>query len=151
MYLLIKIVLVVALLSLAALNKFKLVPSLEINSSQAVSRFQSSVQFEIAIVIVILTASSLLTTSMTLPMSMLNSWSAHIIVKIASCSFPLFITKTFSHLTHYRIHPIGFTLKVEIEQVFYNTICFGGRLCKKCAPVFVLKQRKTASTDALVG
>ena len=71
--LLIKIVLAGALLSLAALNKFKLVPSLEINSSQAVSRFQSSVQFEIAIVIVILTASSLLTTSMTLPMSMLNS------------------------------------------------------------------------------
>ena len=71
--LLIKIVLAGALLSLAALNKFKLVPSLEINPSQAVSRFQNSVQFEIALVIVILTASSLLTTSMTLPMSMLNS------------------------------------------------------------------------------
>ena len=66
--LLIKIVLAGALLSLAALNKFKLVPSLEINPSQAVSRFQNSVQFEIALVIVILTASSLLTTSMTLPM-----------------------------------------------------------------------------------
>ena len=66
--LLIKIVLAGALLSLAALNKFKLVPSLEINPSQAVSRFKNSVQFEIALVIVILTASSLLTTSMKLPM-----------------------------------------------------------------------------------
>ena len=68
--LLIKIVLAGALLSLAALNKFKLVPLLEINPSQAVRRFQSSVQFEIALVLVILTASSLLTTSMTLPMGM---------------------------------------------------------------------------------
>ena len=68
--LLIKIVLAGALLSLAALNKFKLVPLLEINPSQAVRRFQSSVQFEIALVLVIFTASSLLTTSMTLPMGM---------------------------------------------------------------------------------
>ena len=68
--LLIKIVLAGALLSLAALNKFKLVPSLEINPPQAVRRFQSSVQFEIALVIVILITSSLLTTSMTLPMGM---------------------------------------------------------------------------------
>lgn len=68
--LLIKIVLTGALLSLAAFNKFKLVPSLEITSPQAVRRFQSSVQFEIALVIVILITSSLLTTSMTLPMGM---------------------------------------------------------------------------------
>jgi putative copper resistance protein D len=68
--LLIKIVLAGALLSLAALNKFKLVPSLEITPPQAVKRFQSSVQFEIALVIVILTTSSLLTTSMKLPMGM---------------------------------------------------------------------------------
>ena len=68
--LLIKIVLAGALLSLAALNKFKLVPSLEITSPQAVRRFQSSVKFEIALVIVILITSSLLTTSMTLPMGM---------------------------------------------------------------------------------
>jgi putative copper resistance protein D len=66
--LLTKIVLVGVLLSLAALNKFKLVPSLEIKPSQAVRRFQSSVQFEIALALVILTASSLLTTSLTLPM-----------------------------------------------------------------------------------
>ena len=70
--LLIKIVLAGALLSLAALNKFKLVPSLDTPSPQAVRRFQSSVQFEIALVIVILTVSSLLTTSITLPMGMLN-------------------------------------------------------------------------------
>jgi putative copper resistance protein D len=68
--LLIKIVLTGALLSLAAFNKFKLVPSLEIPPPQAVRRFQSSVQFEIALVIVILITSSLLTTSLTLPMSM---------------------------------------------------------------------------------
>ncbi len=68
--LLIKIVLAGALLFLAALNKFKLVPSLEINPPQAVRRFQSSVQFEIVLVIVILTTSSLLTTSMKLPMGM---------------------------------------------------------------------------------
>ena len=68
--LLIKIVLAGALLFFAALNKFKLVPLLEINPSQAVRRFQSSVQFEIALVIVILITSSLLTTSMTLPMGM---------------------------------------------------------------------------------
>ena len=66
--LLIKIVLVVALLSLAALNKFKLVPSLEINPSQAVRRFQSSLQCEIALALVIITASGLLTTSLTLPL-----------------------------------------------------------------------------------
>jgi len=66
--LLIKIVLVVALLSLAALNKFKLVPSLESKLTPAVRRFQRSVQFEIALALIILTASSLLTTSMTLPM-----------------------------------------------------------------------------------
>lgn len=68
--LLIKIVLVCVLLSLAALNKFKLVPSLQINSLQAVGRFQNSVQLEIALALVILTASSLLTTSLTLPMGM---------------------------------------------------------------------------------
>ena len=68
--LLIKIVLAGALLFFAALNKFKLVPSLEITPPQAVRRFQSSVQFEIALVIVILTTSSLLTTSMKLPMGM---------------------------------------------------------------------------------
>ena len=66
--LLIKMLLVVALLSLAALNKFKLVPSLEKNHLQGVRQFQSSVNLEIILVLIILIGSSLLTTSMTLPM-----------------------------------------------------------------------------------
>ena len=66
--LLIKMLLVVALLSLAALNKFKLVPSLEKNHLQGVRQFQSSVKLEIILVLIILIGSSLLTTSMTLPM-----------------------------------------------------------------------------------
>ena len=68
--LLLKIVLVAALLSLAALNKFKLVPSLEPRWTPNVRQFQRSIQFEIAIALIILIASSLLTTSMTLPMGM---------------------------------------------------------------------------------
>ena len=68
--LLVKVVLVVSLLSLAALNKFKLVPSLESKQTNAVMQFHRSVQFEIAIALIILIASSLLTTSMTLPMGM---------------------------------------------------------------------------------
>ena len=68
--LLVKIVLVAALLSLAALNKFKLVPSLEPRWTSNVRQFQRLIQFEIAIALIILTASSLLTTSMTLPMGM---------------------------------------------------------------------------------
>ena len=70
--LLVKIVLVAALLSLAALNKFKLVPSLEPKWTPNVRQFQRSIQFEIAIALIILTASSLLTTSVTLPMGMRN-------------------------------------------------------------------------------
>lgn len=66
--LLIKMLLVVALLSLAALNKFKLVPSLEKNHLQGVRQFQSSVKLEIILVLIILIGSSLLTTFMTLPM-----------------------------------------------------------------------------------
>ena len=66
--LLIKLLLVVGLLSLAALNKFKLVPSLEKNHLQGVRQFQSSVKVEIILVLIILMGSSLLTTSMTLPM-----------------------------------------------------------------------------------
>ena len=65
-----KIVLVVALLLLAAVNKIKLVPSLEPRWTPNVRRFQRSVQFEIAIVLIILIASSLLTTSLTVPMGM---------------------------------------------------------------------------------
>ena len=68
--LLVKVLLVVSLLSLAALNKFMLVPTLKSRQTTAVMRFHKSVQFEIAISLIILTASSLLTTSMTLPMRM---------------------------------------------------------------------------------
>ena len=68
--LLVKIGLVAALLSLAALNKFKLVPSLEPRWTPNVRQFQRSIQFEIAIALMILTVSSLLTTSVTLPMGM---------------------------------------------------------------------------------
>ena len=65
--LLIKMMLVVALLSFAAFNKFKLVPTLKLKSTHAVERFQKSVQFEIALAFIILIASSVLTASMTLP------------------------------------------------------------------------------------
>jgi putative copper resistance protein D len=68
--LLIKMLLVSALLALAALNKFKLVPLLEKNPLEAVRQFQSSVHLEIALAFIILITSSLLTTSMTLPMGM---------------------------------------------------------------------------------
>ncbi len=70
--LLLKVVLVVSLLSLAAVNKFKLVPSLESNHTTATTRFYHSVQFEIAIAFIILSASSILTTSMELPMGVLK-------------------------------------------------------------------------------
>ena len=70
--LLTKIVLVSLLLTLAALNKFKLVPLLKKNPIQGVRRFNSSVQFEIILALLILLTSSLLTTSLTLPMGMRN-------------------------------------------------------------------------------
>ena len=62
------IVLVAALLPLAALNKFTLVPSLEPRWIHNFRQFQRSIQFEIAIALIILIASCLLTMSMTLPM-----------------------------------------------------------------------------------
>lgn len=68
--LLVKIVLVASLLSLAALNKFKLVPLLEKKTLQGLRQFKSSVKFEIVLALFILFASSLLTTSLTLPMGM---------------------------------------------------------------------------------
>ena len=66
--LLIKIGLVGLLLTLAAFNKFRLVPALEGNLTQGVKKFKSSVQIEILLAILILFTSSLLTTSITLPM-----------------------------------------------------------------------------------
>tara|TARA_B100000963_G_scaffold182216_1_gene158493 strand:+ start:2093 stop:2968 length:876 start_codon:yes stop_codon:yes gene_type:complete len=67
--LLIKIGLVGLLLSLAAFNKFKLIPSLEENFMQGVKKFKSSVQIEIFLASLILFTSSLLTTSIMLPTS----------------------------------------------------------------------------------
>ncbi|MDG2475336.1 MAG: CopD family protein [Paracoccaceae bacterium] len=68
--LLVKIVLVISLLCLAAFNKFKAVPALEKNPLQGLKQFKSSVQFEIVLALFILSASSLLTTSLTVPMGM---------------------------------------------------------------------------------
>lgn len=65
--LLIKIIMVCALLFLAALNKFKLVPLLEKSPLLGVKKFKSSVQLEIVLAFIIVFASSLLTTSITLP------------------------------------------------------------------------------------
>jgi len=68
--LLIKIVLVVSLLCLAAFNKFKAAPELENNPLQGLRQFKSSVRFEIILALFILFASSLLTTSLMVPMTM---------------------------------------------------------------------------------
>ena len=68
--LLVKIVLVISLLCLAAFNKFKAVPALEKNPLQGLKQFKSSVQFEIVLALFILSSSSLLTTSLTVPMGM---------------------------------------------------------------------------------
>ena len=65
--LLIKLFLVGALLSLAALNKFRIVPSLEQSPLRGVRQFKTSLQFEIALTLIILIVVSLLTTSFTLP------------------------------------------------------------------------------------
>ena len=68
--LLVKIVLVISLLCLAAFNKFKAVPALEKNPLQGLKQFKSSVQFEIVLALFILSSSSLLTTALTVPMGM---------------------------------------------------------------------------------
>ena len=68
--LLTKIVLVSFLLSLAALNKFKLVPMLEKSPIQGVRQFKYSVQFEIITAFLILIATSILDTSLTPPLGM---------------------------------------------------------------------------------
>ncbi len=65
--LLIKILLVAAVLFLAALNKLKIAPSLETNTSQGLRQFKTSLRFEIFLTFIILFVSSLLTTSLTLP------------------------------------------------------------------------------------
>lgn len=66
--LLAKLVAVFLILSLGALNKFKLVPLLIKNPTVGAKRLRSSVNFEILLALIILGFSSLLTTSLTLPM-----------------------------------------------------------------------------------
>lgn len=66
--LLAKLVAVFLILSLGALNKFKLVPLLIKNPTIGAKRLRSSVNFEILLALIILGFSSLLTTSLTLPM-----------------------------------------------------------------------------------
>lgn len=66
--LLAKLVAVFLILSLGALNKFKLVPLLIKNPTVGAKRLRSSVNFEIILALIILGFSSLLTTSLTLPM-----------------------------------------------------------------------------------
>ena len=66
--LLAKLVAVFLILSLGALNKFKLVPLLIKNPIVGAKRLRSSVNFEILLALIILGFSSLLTTSLTLPM-----------------------------------------------------------------------------------
>ena len=65
--LLIKIVIVSILLSLGALNKFKLIPYLSIDYNLGLKKFKKSIQIEILCVLLILFFTSLLTTSLILP------------------------------------------------------------------------------------
>jgi putative copper resistance protein D len=65
--LLAKLMAVSLILSLGALNKFRLVPSIIDNKVVGAKRLRSSVYFEIVVALLILICSSLLTTSLTLP------------------------------------------------------------------------------------
>ena len=66
--LLTKLATVSLILSLGALNKFRLVPLLIKNEVIGTKRLRSSVHFELGLALLILVFSSLLTTSLTLPM-----------------------------------------------------------------------------------
>ena len=66
--LLIKMIIVSILLSLGALNKFKIIPYLSINKKLGLEKLKNSIQIEIYCVLLILFFTSLLTTSITLPM-----------------------------------------------------------------------------------
>lgn len=65
--LLLKITSVLLLLSLGALNKFRLVPSIERGSTSGIERLRNTINAEIYIAILILVISSVLTTSIQLP------------------------------------------------------------------------------------
>ena len=66
--LLIKMIIVSMLLSLGAVNKFKIIPYLSINQNLGLKRLKNSIQIEIFCVLLILFFTSLLTTSLELPM-----------------------------------------------------------------------------------
>ena len=66
--LLAKLVAVSVILSIGALNKFRLVPLLIKNKVVGVKRLRSSLHFELGLALLIFVFSSLLTTSLTLPM-----------------------------------------------------------------------------------
>jgi len=66
--LLIKMIVVSMLLSLGAMNKFKIIPYLSINQNLGLKRLKNSIQIEIFCVLLILFFTSLLTTSLELPM-----------------------------------------------------------------------------------
>lgn len=66
--LLIKMIIVSTLLSLGAINKFKIIPNLSIDQNLGLKRFKKSIQIEILCVLSIFFLTSLLTTSLILPM-----------------------------------------------------------------------------------
>ena len=66
--LLVKMIIVSMLLSLGAMNKFKIIPYLSINQNLGLKRLKNSIQIEIFCVLLILFFTSLLTTSLELPM-----------------------------------------------------------------------------------
>ena len=66
--LLIKMIIVSMLLSLGAMNKFKIIPYLSINPNLSLKKLKKSIQMEIYCVLLIFFFTSLLTTSVTLPM-----------------------------------------------------------------------------------
>jgi putative copper resistance protein D len=66
--LLIKMIVVSTLLSLGAINKFKIIPNLSIDQNLGLKRLKQSIQIEILCVLSIFFLTSLLTTSLILPM-----------------------------------------------------------------------------------
>ena len=66
--LLIKMIIVSILLSLGAMNKFRIIPYLSINPNLGLKKLKNSIQIEISCVLLIFFCTSLLTTSVTLPM-----------------------------------------------------------------------------------
>ena len=66
-FLILKLIFVTIVLSLGALNKFRLVPLIRINYEQGKKKLKQSIQFEIIITLIILFFTSILTTSLPTP------------------------------------------------------------------------------------